>query len=370
VSSIHRMATALTAAVLTLTAAPATAYAANPVSEARPLGLPYFATWGNPNAVNSAGTIVGVSGNSDDCSLRATIWSGEYTVKIFNTPGAWSRAYAINTAGDTVGFVSDRSATGDCHTALPHAVRWDSAGNTTLLGSQSTGYSVATAINDAGDIVGYSFTDPAHAIPVKFVGDQAVPLVTDGTAQVDARRTLGVDDWFRPGLTLTNMATSNIAFSSQMATSGKSLRAFATPVGPGPYIPAGTALRMSGEASAGIVTSANGKVVLGGSTDDAEAVGGTVWEQEVHLKTVTYHRYDFFIGIGVEAIAPAAISPDGTLGVGNGDITRQMGWLFTVAQQQWIYSLPPDSTTTGITNSGLIIGFNGDHQPVTWQYSR
>jgi hypothetical protein len=43
-------------------------------------------------------------------SLRATVWSGTYTVKMFQTPGVWSRAYAVDSAGNAVGFVSDSSA--------------------------------------------------------------------------------------------------------------------------------------------------------------------------------------------------------------------------------------------------------------------
>jgi hypothetical protein len=98
-----------------------------------------------------------------------------------------------------------------------------------------------------------------------------------------------------------------------------------------------------------------------------------VWRRYRQLHTYAYRAYGFFLADGSQGITPEAISPDGTLGVGDGELDGRSGWLINVANianLPDLYGLESDAATTGIADSGLVIGFVGRQQPVTWQYSK
>jgi len=140
-----------------------------------PAYIPEFLVDGaGPNAMNDSGEVVG------DIILQTTRgWvasSGTGLVLLPLPEGfASSRASDINEAGEIVGVVSPYS---DPYYVLAEAARWmpDGAGGYSVqrLGMrQGDILSWATALNDVGDIVGYS-GDGTYRYPVLFSDSQGV----------------------------------------------------------------------------------------------------------------------------------------------------------------------------------------------------
>src|SRR5207237_9635831 len=72
-----------------------------------------------------------------------------------------SQAQAINDAGQVVGFSGDPSMGG-----LGHAFLWDNGTMRDLGTLPGYDYSIAFGINNAGRVVGYSFTPPTQSLPI------------------------------------------------------------------------------------------------------------------------------------------------------------------------------------------------------------
>jgi uncharacterized membrane protein len=109
-------------------------------------------------AINASGQIVGLSFLPGDAKAEAVMWdsTGHLTV-LPGLGGTISGANAINASGESVGF---SWTPGDAEHAVEHAVIWTSSGMLTDLSTYLVGLgagAVATGINDAGDIVGYSY---------------------------------------------------------------------------------------------------------------------------------------------------------------------------------------------------------------------
>lgn len=103
--------------------------------------------------INNAGQVVGTSFIVDDATAHATLWSGGSITDLGTLGGLSSSALAINSAGLVVGFSALPGAGG------PRAFLWDGCTMTdvnALLDSNGVGWTlqIATAINDAGQIVG------------------------------------------------------------------------------------------------------------------------------------------------------------------------------------------------------------------------
>lgn len=101
-----------------------------------------------PAAVNEAGQVIGFAHDEDGTPL-AFSWTSE-TGLVELTLGGNSTATAINAAGQVVGW---SNLPGD---EVTHAFSWTLAGGIVDLGTLGGEHSMANAINDAGQIVGWS----------------------------------------------------------------------------------------------------------------------------------------------------------------------------------------------------------------------
>ncbi len=104
--------------------------------------------------INDTGQVVGY-----ETSRGNVVWDGDQMTELGGLPDSWTTdASAINDAGQVVGS-SGRFPYG------MHAVRWEN-GQITTLGELGRGGSHAFAINDAGQVVGTSgeFHDPQAVI--------------------------------------------------------------------------------------------------------------------------------------------------------------------------------------------------------------
>ena len=114
-------------------------------------------TSSNAYGINDAGQIVGRSQTAGDGGYSAVLWqnatmkSGSGTITDLGTlGGSWSEAHAINEAGQIVGWST--TVAGE-----PRAVLWHN-GTMTELGTLGGTQSQALDINEAGQIVGWSTT--------------------------------------------------------------------------------------------------------------------------------------------------------------------------------------------------------------------
>jgi uncharacterized membrane protein len=124
--------------------------------------MPMFG--GQANAINDARIIVGWSELSPGGNRRAVIWDGNRTMNPPMPldpldPSLATEALGINNSGMVVGSAQSRDVTGN---VVDHAVAWDAAtrqlvadfGTMSPLIPFTDLNTQATAINDAGDIVG------------------------------------------------------------------------------------------------------------------------------------------------------------------------------------------------------------------------
>jgi len=161
------------------------------------LGAPSFG-----HAVNNAGTAVGYADERDDLGFpaggfRALRW-GPSGATVLGHLGAdptgdtRADAYAINTAGTSVGWAYKLDASGGFRGT--RAVRWDGSGTAaTELGNLGTSTSsteaTACAINSAGTAAGYAYKYNGSGVSLGF---RAVRWDASGTAATELG-TLGTD---------------------------------------------------------------------------------------------------------------------------------------------------------------------------------
>jgi len=117
------------------------------------------------NAINESGHIAGYRSSQDGGQQTATVWNGAVEILLpFLVGGYESLAYAINDAGQVVGYSTTYSTTGGYEA---HATVWE---NLTAidLGTLGGNSGFALAINNSGLIAGWSLTtannyDSKHA---------------------------------------------------------------------------------------------------------------------------------------------------------------------------------------------------------------
>jgi hypothetical protein len=122
----------------------------------------------SPSGINSSGQVVGTSNvGSNLCSDpadNAVIWSGGVVSSLDSSTSVNSIATAVNDSGDAVGYVQSSLVS-----ACASQAAFFSGGTTTILpqlpGGDSSTVTIANAINNGGQIVGYMFTPDAAGAP-------------------------------------------------------------------------------------------------------------------------------------------------------------------------------------------------------------
>lgn len=142
-----------------------------------------------PYGVNDAGLIVGGSTPIPGViATQATLWSGNATTYLDTLGGRGATAYAINNVGQVVGSAFT------INDAM-HATLWNGTTATDLGTLGSRGDSVATAVNDTGQAVGYSYNSPEYYLgyfhAVLWNGTTAIDLGTGGR---DSSLALGINN--------------------------------------------------------------------------------------------------------------------------------------------------------------------------------
>ena len=97
-------------------------------------------------AINNAGLVVVNSGN------QVSVWGLKNGSQDLVMTGTSSSGAAINNSGLVVG------AADPSHASMLQGFAWQAGGGSQWLGSLGSGYSVATGVNDAGSVVGLSYT--------------------------------------------------------------------------------------------------------------------------------------------------------------------------------------------------------------------
>lgn len=150
-------------------------------------------TQDDASAINNAGTVVGYAAIAPNLSgtsyLHAFIYDNAGGMRDLTPGKAYnSKATALNDNGDIVGGAE--IGTPDATTGIPaeHAVKWDSKGVMTDLGTLGGPTSEARAINNAGTVIGFGLLPKNSAgrfdrhsfvwDSVNGISDMGVPLIT------------------------------------------------------------------------------------------------------------------------------------------------------------------------------------------------
>lgn len=108
---------------------------------------PMYPGYGSANAINNSGQVAGAVTNSDIGFMQAVVWNGTMITALGSAASVTS-AQAINDAGQVVGSA-------DFGNRTQHAAIWNGTTATDLGAGMNPRYtSIATSINDSGQIVG------------------------------------------------------------------------------------------------------------------------------------------------------------------------------------------------------------------------
>jgi probable HAF family extracellular repeat protein len=147
-------------------------------------------TTSRATGVNSKGQVVGRSTVNGASVTHAFVWSAAAGMRDLGTLGGQnSVATAINEAGHVVGY-SGRSS------GPVRAFIWSERDGMRELGALGPGFSIAWALNDAGEVVGAA-ADEADDLVVPFVwtagkGMRALPVLGGGNSYAFAINAAGV----------------------------------------------------------------------------------------------------------------------------------------------------------------------------------
>jgi uncharacterized membrane protein len=364
------------AATLTLLAAAVPAQAAGSLAGPTALPVPAGFTWSQGFAVNDAGTVVGAGGpyegpgdeavSPPHCGHRALRWTAG-TVTVLETPAdAWSTAFAQNNLGTTVGVVTTtqpRRPDGYCPDILRRAAKWDSAGHLTLLAPHYTGDTMATGVNDVGEIVGLAFPPGTSmfgdGLAVGFVKGDAVPL----SATPLPVTPLGLFSWdAAPGPHLTNRSRGNVVVGASFVTGAFSIVVDGD--SPGTVQPLETPGGTSVNHVNGI--SADGTVLVG------QASGlGLVWDRTGPSQQYVAHNAPQLPG-DFQPMQPYGVSPDGTILVGeglDGPSRTNVGVVYsrTTGAAGWTH-VAYNPGAVAVSNNRLVVGLAATGA-ATWQFT-
>ncbi|MGY4642982.1 hypothetical protein [Cellulomonas sp. URHB0016] len=131
-------------------------------------------TYSYVGGLNGRGDVAGTSGSFGG-RTRAFVWS-QGTLRVLPDLGGSAGATGINDAGLVTGFVWEG-------TDRQRAALWEADGTLVLLEALGDGHSLAAAVNDRGEAVGYSYTARGGVMrAVRWApGEAAVPVDGDST---------------------------------------------------------------------------------------------------------------------------------------------------------------------------------------------
>jgi probable HAF family extracellular repeat protein len=112
--------------------------------------------------------VVGFSQTTGDVSQHATLWNGTAKTDLGAAGGLYSVANAINDAGNVVGYSLNTNGN-------EHAILW-SGTTSTILGTLGGTESGAFAINNTGQVVGYASTGNGAFHATLWTGTTATDL--------------------------------------------------------------------------------------------------------------------------------------------------------------------------------------------------